>query len=147
MHHGECSSSRNIHAQKSHVLRHDYQSTSRLAALLDKLSLRENHNDTITQQLSDIPPDERTLFVTFSNGYPLTKDELHEFFMRHYGDIEEISVEEPVESRPPLYAHVTFYSQMTLFRVLDGNRRVKFMTRGKHLWARQYVPKKKKTDV
>ncbi|KAF6982304.1 hypothetical protein CFC21_000719 [Triticum aestivum] len=26
---------------------------------------------------------------------------------------------------------------MTLFRVLDGNRRVKFMTRGKHLWARQ----------
>ncbi|KAF6993427.1 hypothetical protein CFC21_010323 [Triticum aestivum] len=25
---------------------------------------------------------------------------------------------------------------MTLFRVLDGNRRVKFMTRGKHLWAR-----------
>ncbi|KAF6982306.1 hypothetical protein CFC21_000719 [Triticum aestivum] len=147
MHHGECSSSRNIHAQTSHVLRHDYQSTSRLAALLDKLSLRENHNDTITQQLSDIPPDERTLFVTFSNGYPLTKDELHEFFMRHYGDIEEISVEEPVESRPPLYAHVTFYSQMTLFRVLDGNRRVKFMTRGKHLWARQYVPKKKKTDV
>uniref|UniRef100_R7W065 RRM domain-containing protein n=1 Tax=Aegilops tauschii TaxID=37682 RepID=R7W065_AEGTA len=171
MHHGECSSSRNIHAQTSHVLRHDYQSTSRLAALLDKLSLRENHNDAITQQLSDIPPDERTLFVTFSNGYPLTKDELHDFFMRyayrfrfyyigtiktvvkstyterHYGDIEEITVEEPIESRPPLYAHVTFYSQMTLFRVLDGNRRVKFMTRGKHLWARQYVPKKKKTGV
>ncbi|VAH13523.1 unnamed protein product [Triticum turgidum subsp. durum] len=147
--HGECSSSSNIHAQTSHMLRHDYQSTSHLAALLDKLSLRENHNDAITQQLSDIPipPDERTLFVTFSNGYPLTKDELHEFFMRHYGDIEEISVEEPIESRPPLYAHVTFYSQMTLFRVLDGNRRVKFMTRGKHLWARQYVPKKKKPDV
>uniref|UniRef100_A0A452XTP6 RRM domain-containing protein n=1 Tax=Aegilops tauschii subsp. strangulata TaxID=200361 RepID=A0A452XTP6_AEGTS len=146
-HHGEGTSSRNIHAQTSHVLRHDYQSTSRLAALLDKLSLRENHNDAITQQLSDIPPDERTLFVTFSNGYPLTKDELHDFFMRHYGDIEEITVEEPIESRPPLYAHVTFYSQMTLFRVLDGNRRVKFMTRGKHLWARQYVPKKKKTGV
>ncbi|KAF7103957.1 hypothetical protein CFC21_104887 [Triticum aestivum] len=147
--HGECSSSSNIHAQTSHMLRHDYQSTSHLAALLDKLILRENHNDAITQQLSDIPipPDERTLFVTFSNGYPLTKDELHEFFMRHYGDIEEISVEEPIESRPPLYAHVTFYSQMTLFRVLDGNRRVKFMTRGKHLWARQYVPKKKKPDV
>ncbi|KAI5016068.1 hypothetical protein ZWY2020_005915 [Hordeum vulgare] len=155
MHHGEGSSSRNIHAQTCHMLRHDtndevydYQSTSRLVTLLDKLSLRENHNDAITQHQSDVPPDERTLFVTFSNGYPLTKDELHEFFMRHYGDIEEISVEEPIERRPPLYAHVTFYSQMTLFHVLDGNRRVKFMIRGKHLWARQYVPKKKKkTDV
>jgi hypothetical protein len=36
----------------------------------------------IRQQLSDVPRDERTLFVTFSNGYPLTKDELHDFFMR-----------------------------------------------------------------
>ncbi|KAM3400310.1 hypothetical protein ACQJBY_005290 [Aegilops geniculata] len=154
MRHGEGSNSRNIHPQTSRMLHHDtedevhdYQPTSRLVTLLDKLSLRENHNDAITQDLSDVPPDERTLFVTFSNGYPLTKDELHEFFMRHYGDIEEISVEEPIESRPPLYAHVTFYSQMTLFRVLDGNMRVKFMTRGKHLWARQFVPKKKKTDV
>ncbi|XP_047076216.1 uncharacterized protein LOC124686285 [Lolium rigidum] len=97
------------------------------------------------QQLSDVPRDERTLFVTFSNGYPLTKDELHDFFMRHYGDVEEITVEEPIGNKQPLYAHVIFYSQVTLFRVLDGNLRVKFMTRGKHLWARQYVPKKKNT--
>ncbi|VAH13531.1 unnamed protein product [Triticum turgidum subsp. durum] len=77
MHHGEGSSSRNNHAQTSHMFRHDYQST------LDKLSLRENHNDAIMQQLSDVPPDERTLFVTFSNGYPLTEDELYDFFMRY----------------------------------------------------------------
>ncbi|XP_037485133.1 uncharacterized protein LOC119363785 isoform X2 [Triticum dicoccoides] len=87
--HGEGSSSRNIHPQTSRMLHHDtedevydYQPTSHLVTLLDKLSLRENHNDAITQRLSDVPPDERTLFVTFSNGYPLTKDELHEFFMR-----------------------------------------------------------------
>ena len=30
----------------------------------------------------NIPIEERTLFVTFSNGYPLTKEELHSFFMR-----------------------------------------------------------------
>ncbi|XP_044955554.1 uncharacterized protein LOC123406136 [Hordeum vulgare subsp. vulgare] len=145
MHHGEGSSSRNIHGQTSHMLCHDYQSTSRLAALPDKLSLREDHNDAIMQQLSDVPPDERTLFVTFSNGYPLTKDELYEFFMSHYGDIEEINIEVPFEDRPPLYAHVTFHSQLTLFRVLDGNIRVNFMTcSGKHIRARQFVPKKKK---
>jgi hypothetical protein len=67
------------------------------------------------------------------------------FYHRHYGDVEEITVEEPIGNKQPLYAHVIFYSQVTLFRVLDGNLRVKFMTRGKHLWARQYVPKKKNT--
>ncbi|KAF6993429.1 hypothetical protein CFC21_010324 [Triticum aestivum] len=92
MRHGEGSNSRNIHPQTSRMLHHDtedevydYQPTSRLVTLLDKLSLRENHNDAITQDLSDVPPDERTLFVTFSNGYPLTKDELHEFFMSSGG--------------------------------------------------------------
>lgn len=30
----------------------------------------------------NIPRDERTLFVTFSNGYPLTEDDLYKFFMR-----------------------------------------------------------------
>ncbi|CAM0908956.1 unnamed protein product [Alopecurus aequalis] len=150
-HHGEGTSSRNIHVQTSHTFLQDMkeeayecQSTSPLVTLLDKLSLGGKHTDAIMHQLSDVPPDQRTLFVTFSNGYPLTKDELHDFFMRHYGDVEEISVEEPVENRQPLYAHVTFYSQVTLFRILDGNRRVKFMTRGKHLWARQFVPKKTK---
>uniref|UniRef100_A0ACD5TZ57 Uncharacterized protein n=1 Tax=Avena sativa TaxID=4498 RepID=A0ACD5TZ57_AVESA len=72
------------------------------------------------------------------------KDFVEILHFEHYGDIEEISLEEPIENRAPLYAHVTFYTQMTLFRVLDGSRRVKFMTRGKHLWARQFVPKKKK---
>ncbi|KAI5017114.1 hypothetical protein ZWY2020_037492 [Hordeum vulgare] len=144
MHHGEGSSSRNIHGQTSHMLCHDYQSTSRLAALPDKLSLREDHNDAIMQQLSDVPPDERTLFVTFSNGYPLTKDELYEFFMSHYEDIEEINIEVPFEDRPPLYAHVTFHSQLTLFRVLDGNIRVNFMTcSGKHIWARRFVRRRR----
>ncbi|VAH01513.1 unnamed protein product [Triticum turgidum subsp. durum] len=146
-HDGEDTSSRNIHVQTSHINDevHDYHSTSRLVTSLDSLSLREKHNDAIMQQLSDVPPDERTLFVTFSNGYPLTKDELYDFFMRHYGDIEEISIEVPIEDRLPLYAHVTFYSQLTLFRVLDGNIRVKFMTSsGKHIRARQFVPKKKK---
>jgi hypothetical protein len=69
------------------------------------------------------------------------------YYDRHYGDIEEITVEEPVESRLPLYAHVIFFSQATLFNVLDGNKKVKFMTRGKHLWARQFVPKKKKPEA
>uniref|UniRef100_A0A0E0EA30 RRM domain-containing protein n=1 Tax=Oryza meridionalis TaxID=40149 RepID=A0A0E0EA30_9ORYZ len=149
--HGESSSYRNIQYPRNRILQDtkvaidEYPSSSRLVSFLDNLSLREKHSDPVIQQPSDVPNDERTLFVTFSNGYPLSKDELYDFFMRHYGDIEDITIEEPPEPRPPLFAQVTFYSQLTLLRVLDGNKRVKFMTRGKHLWARQFVPKKKKS--
>ncbi|XP_062186950.1 uncharacterized protein LOC133890549 [Phragmites australis] len=145
----EGTSSRSMQSPKSHILQYSIdgrQSTYHLANLLDTLSLKDTPNDIQKQQHSSVPRDERTLFVTFSNGYPFTKDELYDFFMRHFGDVEEISVEEPIESRPPLYAHVTFFSQVTLFQVLDGNKKVKFMTRGKHIWARQFVPKRKKVE-
>ncbi|XP_015695079.1 uncharacterized protein LOC107304647 [Oryza brachyantha] len=149
--HGEGPSYRSIKCLRNCILNDtkvaidEYTSCSHLEKFLDNLSLREKHNDPAMHQCSDVPQDERTLFVTFSNGYPLSKDELYDFFMRHYGDIEDITIEEPPEPRPPLFAQVTFYSQLTLLRVLDGNKRVKFMTRGKHLWARQFVPKKKKS--
>ena len=59
MRHGEGSNSRNIHPQTSRMLHHDtedevydYQPTSHLVTLLDKLSLRENHNDTVRKSSS-----------------------------------------------------------------------------------------------
>ncbi|WOK94533.1 hypothetical protein Cni_G03237 [Canna indica] len=91
----------------------------------------------------NMPRDERTLFVTFSNGYPFNEEELHEFFMRHYGDVEMVTVQEAADGKPPLFAHVTFYSLDALLRVLDGDVKVKFMANGKHLWARRFIPKKK----
>ncbi|KAJ1288864.1 hypothetical protein BS78_02G120500 [Paspalum vaginatum] len=121
-------------------------STYPLASLFDNLNIKEEPTDAIQlmQQCSRVPRDERTLFVTFSNGYPFTKEELYDFFMGNFGDVEVISVEEPVEPRPPLYAHITFFTQETIFRILGQNPRIKFVIRGKHLWARQFVPKRKK---
>ncbi|ONK72428.1 uncharacterized protein A4U43_C04F19330 [Asparagus officinalis] len=92
----------------------------------------------------NIPREERTLFVTFSNGYPLTEEELHSFFMRNYGDVEAVKLQKPKGSKPPLFAHVSFYSLATVHRVLNGNQKVKFMTGGKHLWARRFYPKRNK---
>ncbi|KAL6639490.1 hypothetical protein ACP70R_023220 [Stipagrostis hirtigluma subsp. patula] len=149
----EGTSSRRLQSPKSHVTQgltdsvDGRETTYHLATLMDTLSLRDKRVDAIqAQQHFSVPRDERTLFVTFSNGYPFTKDELYDFFMRHYGDVEEITIEEPIASRPPLYAHVTFFSQLTLFHVLDGKKKVKFLTLGKHLWARQFVPKGKKLE-
>jgi hypothetical protein len=55
--------------------------------------------------------------------------------------VESLSIEEPVELRPPQYALVTFGSLETVLLILDGKEKVKFVTGGKHLWARKYVPK------
>ncbi|XP_042426017.1 uncharacterized protein LOC122013868 [Zingiber officinale] len=90
-----------------------------------------------------IPRDERTLFVTFSNGHPLSEEQLQAFFMRHFGDVERVYAPERADNKPPLYAHVTFCSPATLVRVLNGNGnvKVKFVIEGKQLWARRFVPK------
>ncbi|KAJ4749048.1 Rho guanine nucleotide exchange factor [Rhynchospora pubera] len=90
-------------------------------------------------------PDERTLFVTFSNGSPLTADELMEFFVtRYYDDVESIYIEEPTTTRTPQFAHVTFYRPESVELVLAGQAKVKFRTRGKHLWARRFIPRRRR---
>lgn len=40
------------------------------------------HNLVIEEQQREVPRDERTLFVTFSNGHPLKEEELRNFFNR-----------------------------------------------------------------
>lgn len=40
------------------------------------------HFHSHIQHGSLVPQDDRTLFVTFSNGHPLTKEEVYSFFMR-----------------------------------------------------------------
>ncbi|KAJ3704466.1 hypothetical protein LUZ61_008171 [Rhynchospora tenuis] len=90
-------------------------------------------------------PDERTLFVTFSNGSPLTADELLQFFVRlYYDDVESIYIEEPPTTRDPQYAHVTFYHQESVEFVLGGHAKVKFKVKGKHLWARRFIPRRQR---
>ncbi|RLM86550.1 hypothetical protein C2845_PM04G07570 [Panicum miliaceum] len=160
--HQEGSSSRSIvvPSPKAHILKdienpieQCLSSTDPLASLFEALNIREEEEEEEEEEPADaiqiqqqpsVPRDERTLFVTFSNGYPFTADELYEFFIGNFGDVEVISVQEPVAPKPPLYAHITFYTQDTLFRVLAGHPRVKFVIRGKHLWARKFVPKRKK---
>ncbi|ONM52788.1 hypothetical protein ZEAMMB73_Zm00001d019357 [Zea mays] len=147
-------SSRSMPSPKKQVLR-DIENpidqclsttTYPLATLFDSLKLRDDDPEADPaiikvprrRQPSIVPRDERTLFVTFSNGYPFTADELN------FGGVEVICVEDPIEPRPPLYAHITFFTQETILHILRGSARVKFVIRGKHLWARQFVPKRKK---
>ncbi|KAK1294868.1 hypothetical protein QJS10_CPA16g00163 [Acorus calamus] len=88
--------------------------------------------------------DERTLFVTFSRGFPLTEEELREFFTRRYGAIEKIQIQETPMGIPPLYAKIMFYSPLVVNRIIRNLNKVKFLIGGKHVWSRRYISKKKK---
>lgn len=61
---------------------------------------------------------------------------------RHFGDVEMVNLEKPEDGKPPLYAHVSFYTMTTVLRVLNGADKVKFIINGKDLWARRFIPKK-----
>ncbi|KAF8034025.1 hypothetical protein BT93_C0337 [Corymbia citriodora subsp. variegata] len=90
-----------------------------------------------------VPPDDRTLFVTFSKGYPVHEWEVREFLTRAYGDcIEALHMQEVQAGEQPLFARVVFRSASTIEHVLDASGKAKFIINGKHVWARKFVPKR-----
>lgn len=49
-------------------------------------------------------------------------------YLRHFGGVERVIIEEPNEPRTPQYAAIIFGSFETLLRVLKGKEKVKFTT-------------------
>ncbi|XP_010253844.1 PREDICTED: uncharacterized protein LOC104594993 [Nelumbo nucifera] len=100
----------------------------------------QSWNSTSTEE---VPPDDRTMFITFSKGYPLSEREVIDFFKSNYGDcIEAIRMQEVPPSMQPLFARLVFRSASTIAMILDGKDKVKFVINGKHVWARIFVPKR-----
>ncbi|KAL5702997.1 hypothetical protein ACHQM5_028144 [Ranunculus cassubicifolius] len=88
---------------------------------------------------NEITPD-RTLFMTFSRGFPVSEAELLEFFTRNYGNvIQVIYMEETAADVEPLWAHVVFRNRLIVAQIMNGHDRVKLMINGKLAWARGIV--------
>ncbi|GMN45154.1 hypothetical protein TIFTF001_014338 [Ficus carica] len=87
-----------------------------------------------------VPADERTLFLTFSRGFPVSEDEVLDVFDKEYGDcverIEMGNVSTVYEQ--PLYARLILKSFNDGEIILKGRRVSKFRVNGKHIWARRY---------
>lgn len=90
-----------------------------------------------------VHPDDRTMFVTFSKGYPVFEWEVREFFNRAYGDcIESLHMQEVMPYDQSLFARIIFHSPNTIDMVLNGTGKAKFTINGKHVWARKFVSKR-----
>ncbi|XWS72264.1 hypothetical protein CRYUN_Cryun02cG0025100 [Craigia yunnanensis] len=97
-------------------------------------------------QENEVPADDRTMFVTFSKGYPVYEWEVREFFTRAYGDCIESLHMQPVllPNEQPLFARIVCHSASAIEVILNGMNKAKFTINGKHVWARKFVPKRLK---
>ena len=61
----------------------------------------------------------------------------------NYGEVEEIVIEEPRLRPNPLCALIIFSSPNTLFSILNGDKRVHFIIKGKDVWVQCYAEDKR----
>ncbi|CAA0836835.1 Unknown protein [Striga hermonthica] len=89
-----------------------------------------------------LPKFSRTMFVTFSKGYPVTEAEVRDFFVRLFGNcIESLYMQEVEPEEQALYARIVFMHPSYIHFILNGEPKAKFSINGKHVWMRQFVPR------
>uniref|UniRef100_A0A7N0ZSJ1 Uncharacterized protein n=1 Tax=Kalanchoe fedtschenkoi TaxID=63787 RepID=A0A7N0ZSJ1_KALFE len=102
-----------------------------------------------SNQRFDVAPDERTMFVTFSKGYPVYEWEIKDFFSKIYGDcIESMWMQEVQPNEQSLFARIVFRSPAIIERILSGSTgKAKYTINGKHVWVRKFIPKKSRAPA
>ncbi|KAK6139690.1 hypothetical protein DH2020_026578 [Rehmannia glutinosa] len=77
---------------------------------------------------------DRTMFVTFSKGYPVTENEVRQFFTRLFGNcIESFHMQEVSPDEQSLYAKIVFTMASFIRAILSGVSKAKFTINGKHI--------------
>ncbi|CAD5324910.1 unnamed protein product [Arabidopsis thaliana] len=98
---------------------------------------------------------DRTLFLTFSRGYPVTHAEIIELFTKEYGEncVEGVYMQHDNKrssnanlnrscEQQSLFARLVLDSVTTVDRVLDDEQKKELMIYGKNIWARKYDKRK-----
>ncbi|PQQ01724.1 uncharacterized protein Pyn_36143 [Prunus yedoensis var. nudiflora] len=85
------------------------------------------------------PEDDRCCFITFSNGFPLTEDQIMDFFNERFGScVERVYVHCPHPWENPLFGKVVFNSVLIPAIVLRGQVQVKFKIDRRPLWCKRF---------
>ncbi|KAK1396358.1 hypothetical protein POM88_006221 [Heracleum sosnowskyi] len=94
----------------------------------------------VTEEETHVHFDDRTVFLTFSKGYPVTEFEVRDFFTRRFGSfIKRIRFEEVEEGVQPIYARMVARNTSILPLICDVEIRTRYIINGKHVWAKKYV--------
>ncbi|XP_062001093.1 uncharacterized protein LOC133718299 [Rosa rugosa] len=101
---------------------------------MEEVLSRLNLND---HQDQEVFPQDRTIFLTFSRGFPIAENKLREFFTRRFGEIIDVICMQ--EAKEPLYARLVLQSASSIPVVLGGKSMVQFCIDGRHVRARKFV--------
>ncbi|KQJ93860.1 hypothetical protein BRADI_3g07100v3 [Brachypodium distachyon] len=89
-----------------------------------------------------VPEDCRSMFITFSKGMPIEREEIFEYFRQKWGDcVVRVLMEKTVGGTVPMYGRIIFKSEAFVGLVLNGERLVKITIGYRQIWLRKYVPR------
>ncbi|PAN03568.1 hypothetical protein PAHAL_1G000800 [Panicum hallii] len=89
-----------------------------------------------------VPEDCRSMFVTFSKGEPIEREEIFDYFRQKWGDcIVRVLMEKTTGGTPPMYGRIIFKSEAFVSLVLNGEPLVKITVGHRQIWLRKYIPR------
>ncbi|KAG2301834.1 hypothetical protein Bca52824_030485 [Brassica carinata] len=97
--------------------------------------------------------DQHCLYLTFSDGFPLTETQILNFFKTVHGGAHEPYVADAfVFPRrgvrgPPLFGKVVFKRTFSPDFIMQNREKAFFNVEGRPLWCRRWVTQKKKTSA
>ncbi|CAH8325108.1 unnamed protein product [Eruca vesicaria subsp. sativa] len=91
-----------------------------------------------------VSADDRTVFLIFSKGYPISKSEVHAYFTRRFGEIVEAI---NMANEGGRYATMVLRSAAKIPEIVnDGVDKTKFIINGKFVWAQKFIPNHKSVN-
>ena len=94
--------------------------------------------------------DQQSLFLTFSNGFPLTEGQIFNFFNRTYGPdvVERVIVPRPRGGRgQSLHGRVVFKNTYIPVLVMKNHEKVCFAVDGRPFYCKRFVSKRRRTSA
>lgn len=89
----------------------------------------------------DATDDDKTMFLTFSRGFPVTEEEVVKLFTTTLGEASVKAIymgDAETVNEQPLFATMVVDTVAKVDDILLGKRIAKFKINGKHIWARKY---------
>nr|CAB3483976.1 unnamed protein product [Digitaria exilis] len=88
-----------------------------------------------------VPEDCRSMFITFSKGQPIEREEIFDYFRQKWGDCIVRVLMEKTRGKPPMYGRIIFKSEAFVSLVLNGEPLVKIAIGHRQIWLRKYTPR------